>query len=462
MEKELIIPETIIVHLEEPDKDAVNVTVSFPEYIKNVASNDIVPTWPENALKAAIYEIITFAISRIFTNWYRSKGYNFDITNSPQYDRKFIDGHEIFENISNIVDEIFYYYIANKNSSEPVLVSQNNQLTPDSNIASQWQTVELAKRGLTPEQILKHYYGDDIDIVNAPVVSKADSSPNYTLKRGTESNGVRELQVRLNQISRNYPDIPKIPSADGMFDESTENAVRKFQEIFNLPVTGVVNETDWYKILYIYAQIKRLATLNAEGLSNEDIRKQYQTDLNIGMQSPEVRALQYYLAVISAYYQAIPAIDITGYYGNKTEQAVKAFKRIYGLPQTGKVDGQTWIDIFRAYDGIMNSIPIEDGSDVILYPGRVLKEGMSGEDVKLLQEYLSYINQTYPNVDSVENTGYYGPITRSSVLSFQKQFKLAENGIVGSTTWNKIAGVYSDLKYGADKKTNQNPGYVIE
>lgn len=463
MTGEPFIPETIIVHLGRPDEDARIVTVSFPDYVKNVASSEIFPNWPENALRANIYTIVTFALNRVYTEWYRSKGYDFDITDSTQYDQKFIFGREVFENISNIVDEIFNDYIVRQGNVEPLFAQFCNGTTVTCDGLSQWGTVDLAERGYTPYQILQYYYGEDINIVqNAPISAAIPSFPEIDLKTGIQSNEVRDVQIRLNRISRNYPAIPKIPVTDGIYDDSTEEAVKKFQEIFNLPVTGTVNKATWYKIMYIYTSVKKLAELNSEGLSVEDIQKQYITELSIGMQTPEVRVLQYFLAVIGAYYAAVMPVDITGYFGEQTERSVRSFQQVYGLPQTGTVDRQTWVDIYRAYEGIVESIPITDGSDVILYQGRVLREGMTGEDVKILQEYLSFINQTFPNIPAVENTGYFGPVTRSSVLAFQRQFDLPVNGIVGGPTWNEIAGVYSDLKYGFDKRPYQNPGYVIQ
>ena len=463
MTGEPFIPEAIIVHLGRPDEDARNVTVSFPDYVKNVASSEIFPNWPENALRANIYTIVTFALNRVYTEWYRSKGYDFDITDSTQYDQKFIFGREVFENISNIVDEIFNDYIVRQGNVEPLFAQFCNGTTVTCDGLSQWGTVDLAERGYTPYQILQYYYGEDINIVqNAPISAAIPSFPEIDLKTGIQSNEVRDVQIRLNRISRNYPAIPKIPVTDGIYDDSTEEAVKKFQEIFNLPVTGTVNKATWYKIMYIYTSVKKLAELNSEGLSVEDIQKQYITELSIGMQTPEVRVLQYFLAVIGAYYAAVMPVDITGYFGEQTERSVRSFQQVYGLPQTGTVDRQTWVDIYRAYEGIVESIPITDGSDVILYQGRVLREGMTGEDVKILQEYLSFINQTFPNIPAVENTGYFGPVTRSSVLAFQRQFDLPVNGIVGGPTWNEIAGVYSDLKYGFDKRPYQNPGYVIQ
>ena len=208
--------------------------------------------------------------------------------------------------------------------------------------------------------------------------------------------------------------------------------------------------------------VKRLAELNSEGLSMEDIQQQYKEELVPGMQSIEVKNLQYYLAVIGAYYEAVAPVSITGYYGNETENSVRSFQRVYGLEETGTVNRQVWIDIYRAYRGIIDAVPIDDSVDVILFQGRILKEGMSGEDVKRIQEYLTYINKSYPGIPAVNNTGYYGPLTRASVLAFQRQFGINQTGFVGAVTWNAIASLYSDLKYGFDKQPFQNPGFTIK
>ncbi len=457
------IPETITVHLGAPNEDAENVTVSFPEYIKNVASSEIFPTWPESSLRANIYAITTFALNRIYTEWYRLKGYNFDITSVTQYDQKFIKNREIFENISQLTDELFNDYVRRQGSVEPLFTQFCNGTTVTCEGLSQWGTVGLAEDGLTPYEILQYYYGNDIDIVkNAPVMTNTPSYPGVELRLGTFGNDVRTIQVQLNRISRNYPAIPKISAVDGTFGVQTENAVRKFQEVFNLPQTGVVNQATWYKIAYIYTSVKRLAELNSEGLNLSEVEKQFEENLVPGMQSQQVRILQYFLAVIGAYYEAVIPVEITGYYGTETENSVRSFQRVYGLPETGTVNRSVWLDIYRAYLGIVESVPIDSDDDVILFQGRVLKEGMNGEDVRRLQEYLTYINKSYPNIPAVNNTGYFGPLTRSSVLAFQRQFNLTQNGVVGAVTWNAIAGLYSDLKYGFDKQPYQNPGYTIK
>ncbi len=455
------IPEAITVHLGTPDSNAPNVTVDFPAYIKNVASSEIFPTWPENALRANIYAIVSFALNRIYTEWYRARGYDFDITATTQFDQKFINGREYFQNISYLVDELFNDYVQRQGSVEPLFTSFCNGTTSTCSGLSQWGTVTLAQQGLTPYEILQYYYGKDINIVkNAPVKSAMPSYPGIPLEFGSAGNDVRSLQIYLNRISRNYPAIPKIPAADGIFDDATVSTVRTFQSVFGLQVSGIVDEATWYRITYIYTSVKRIAELDSEGVRLEEITPVFTEELYIGMQSTEVSMLQYYLAVIGAYYAAVEPVEITGYFGEKTERSVRSFQRVFGLPQTGRVDRATRNDLYRAYKGIAETVK-PDYTAVAIYPGTVLREGDSSSSVKIIQEYLTLIHNTYSNIPAVNNTGYFGPITRQSVTEFQKQFGIEPTGIVGAVTWDAIAGVYSDLKYGFDKRPYQNPGYTI-
>ncbi len=461
---EPFIPEEITVHLGAPDQNAPNVTVPFPEYVKNVASSEIYPTWPENALRANIYAITTYALNRIYTEWYRSRGYDFDITSTTQYDQKYIEGREIFENVGQIVDELFDDYIRRQGALEPLFAAFCNGTTVTCNGLSQWGTVDLARQGFIPYDILTYYYGDDINIVtNADVRTNTPSFPGELLSPGSSGAAVQTAQIQLNRISRNYPAIPKIPNADGNYDVATEEAVRKFQEIFNLPVTGSINKATWYRIAYIYTSVKRLAELDSEGISQGEFSLQYTEDLRPGMQSNQVRGLQYFLAVVAAYYEAVPTIVINGYYDAATENAVKAFQRIYGLPQTGIVDKTTWEELYRAYAGIAESLEPDDSSAAPrLYPGTILREGMTDDNIRIIQEYLTYIHETIPEIPAVRNTGYFGPLTRAAVLAFQRYAGLPENGVVGAATWDGIAGLYSDLRFGYDKRPYQSPGYTIK
>ena len=456
------IPETITVHLGYPDVDAPNVTIDFPAYIKNVASSEIFPTWPESALRANIYAITSFALNRIYTEWYRSRGYDFDITATTQFDQMFINGREYFENISYLVDELFNDYVRRQGSVEPLFTAFCNGTTSTCQGLSQWGTVTLANRGFTPYEILQYYYGDNIDIVkNAPVKTNMPSFGGLDLTIGSADNDVKTVQVYLNRISGNYPAIPKIPRADGIFDEATAAAVRKFQQVFGLEPTGIVDASTWYRMTYIYTSVKKIAELDSEGVRLEEIAPAFNEDLKIGMQSIEVSVLQYYLAVIGAYYEAVTPVEITGYFGEKTERSLKSFQRVFGLPQTGEADRATRNDLYRAYQGIADAVKPQYTA-VALYPGTVLREGVSADSVRIIQEYLTYINRSYPNIPAVSNTGYFGPLTKQSVTAFQRQFGIDPTGIVGAVTWDRIAGVYSDLRFGFDKRPYQNPGYTIK
>ncbi|MBR5683555.1 MAG: peptidoglycan-binding protein [Ruminococcus sp.] len=455
------IPETITVHLGFPDSDAPNVEVDFASYVKNVASSEIYPTWNISALRANIYAIVSFALNRIYTEWYRSRGYDFDITATTQFDQKFINGREYFENISYLVDELFNDYVRRKGSVEPLFTAFCNGTTTTCSGLSQWGTQYLAERGYNSLEILKYYYGEDIEIVqDAPVRTALPSYPGTELRNGSFGNDVKFVQVWLNRISGNFPAIPKIPAADGIFDTPTENAVRKFQQVFGLEQTGAVDAATWYRISYIYTSVKKLAELDSEGVRFEEIAPRFTEDLSIGMQSIEVSMLQYYLAVIGAYYEAVIPVEITGYFGEQTERSLKSFQRVFGLPQTGVADRATRNDLYRAYQGIVESVPPQY-TYVALYPGTVLREGANGESVRTIQQYLTYINRSYPDIPAVSDTGYFGPLTKQSVTAFQRQFGIDTTGIVGAVTWDRIAGVYSDLRYGFDKRPYQNPGYTI-
>lgn len=458
------IPENITVHLGRLDDNGENVTVPFPEYVKNVASSEIFPTWPESAIRANIYAIISFALNRYYTEWYRSRGYDFDITDNTQYDQKFIKGRQIFENISQITDEIFNDYVRRQGSIEPLFTAFCNGTTAECDGLSQWGTVALAEEGFTPYEILTYYYGDDIDIVkDAPIRTGTPSYPGFPISLGYVGNEARTLQVQLNRISRNYPAIPKIADVNGVYDYATEDAVRTFQEIFNLEPTGVADAATWNKITYIFTSVKKLSELDSEGLREEEAAKQFPDTLSIGMQSEEVRKLQYFLAVIGAYYEAVQPVDITGYFGKETEATVKSFQQVFGLPQTGIVDRATARDLYRAYFGILESQPEPDAStgNVILFPGVALKEGTSSEAVRLLQTYLSYIHETYPEINDVSATGYFGPVTKSAVMAFQRLYGMPETGVVNSIVWDAISELYSDLRFGMDKRPYQSPGYTI-
>lgn len=456
------IPETITVHLGVPNSNAENVTVSFPDYIKNVASSEIYPTWPVSALRANILSQISFALNRIYTEWYPSRGYNFDITNSTQFDQAFVPNRDIFDNISQLVDEIFNDYVRRQGNIEPYFTQFCNGTTTTCEGLSQWGSVELAEQGLNSVEILQEYFGDNIEIVNdAPVANNQPSYPGTPLRLGDVNNDVLTKQIQLNRISRNYPAIPKIDTVDGVFGASTEAAVRTFQRVFNLTEDGIIGRETWYRIAFLYNSVKRLAELDSEGIALEEIRKQYSELLQQGDTGDEVRVIQYFLAVIGNFYDTVPLIPVTGNFDEATANAVRAFQRTVGLPEDGIVGQQTWEEIYRAYRGIIDTLELPENR-VAPYPGDPLILGDSGQYVTFLQEYLTVISRTYPSIPTVTVNGTFDEQTQAAVEVFQREFGLSPNGLVGPNTWNRIASLYEDLTVGMERQLGQNPGYTLQ
>lgn len=259
----VVVPETIIVHDGSPsDSTAKDYYVSYTDYIKNVASSEIYATWSEATITANILAIMSFTLNRVYTEWYRNKGYNFTITSSTAYDHKWIYGRNIYENISQIVDEIFDQYISRPEVRQPILTQYcDGKRVTCPNWMSQWGSKDLGDKGYSPIEILRYYYGDDIYINSAEAISGIPSSwPGYNLTIGSRGDKVRQMQEQLDTIANVYTSIPNI-AADGIFGNGTREAVEVFQGIFGLPKTGVVDFKTWYKISQIYVGITRIAEL---------------------------------------------------------------------------------------------------------------------------------------------------------------------------------------------------------
>lgn len=444
----VVIPETITVHLGPPDEPAENVTVDFIDYIKNVASSELYPTWPENALRANIYAIVSIALNRIFTEWYRSRGYDFDITNTTQFDQSFVLNRGIFDNISQITDEIFNDYIVRGTRIEPLFARYCDGRVSQCDGMYQWGSVDLANIGYTPLEILQYYYGNDISIVSGATVGNIETTyPGTPLKLGDSSIYVYIAQLELNNISTNYPAIPKIYPIDGVFSPLMESAVKAFQTTFNLPPTGVIDEGTWYKIKNIYVAIRKLAELSSKGMFISEIPS---GDIKSGLVVPRVQLVQYYLNILSTYYNTIPTVTINGILGPSTRNSIIAFQRALGLPITGIIDNRTWTTINNTILGILITLPPNLLSlPRLIYPGIVYKRGDEGPGVVVIQEYLAYISSNIPSITYVPYNlidGVFGPITESAVITFQQYYGLEPNGIVDKATYDKIAEVYTSLK----------------
>ena len=442
-----IIPEYITVHLGPPDSNAQNVTVPFIDYVKNVASSEIYPTWPENALRANIYAIISFALNRVYTEYYRARGYDFVITNSTQFDQALVPDREIFENIGYIVDQIFNNYVVRQGNIQPLFTAFCNGTTSTCAGLSQWGTVQLAEEGQTPFSILQTYYGNDIGIVeNAPVGFTTESYPGVPIKEGDAGNNVRILQTELNRIARNYPAIPKITEENGIFGLDTQNAVRKFQEIFDLTPSGEVDKSTWYKIKRYYVGVKGLSDLTSEGVTISEAQIPFSTQLREGSQGIGVRTIQYYLNILAYFNPALVAPPLDGVYGATTTNAVRIFQEYYGLPITGIMNTATWNVLNRIYSETVEFLPQGYSGDFgKLYPGYVLSEGMSGQNVSDLQTYLSLIGQNIDAIPVIPVTGYFGSQTKDAVIAVQRAFGIPQNGAVGAITWNTIVKEYDSI-----------------
>lgn len=356
--RQVIIPNPITVHLGRPTAYASNVQVSFPDYVKNVASSEIYPTWPDASLRANIYAIITFALNRVFTEWYRSQGYSFDITNSTAYDQAFVYGRPIYESISRVVDDIFNEYVRRQGQIAPYFTSFCNGTTTSCAGLSQWGTVTLANQGLTPLQILRTYYPDDVEIATTDIIANVPSSyPGSPLRVGSTGLDVQTIQTYLNRIRRNYPAIPIITDEAGVFGDSTRAAVTKFQSVFQLAPDGIVGKATWYKISQLYTAVTRLSELDSEGTTLGIGTVPPAAVLRQGSRGADVITLQYLLNVIAEYYPGIPDISQDGIFGNATRQAVIAFQQTKGLTQDGIVGANTWRALYEAYRGIGDYVP---------------------------------------------------------------------------------------------------------
>ena len=435
-----VVPNNITVHLGAPDESAKNVTIPFTDYISNVASSEIYPTWPKEAIIANIYTVISFAMNRIYNEWYRSKGYNFDITSLPTYDQTYIENRSTYENIDNIVDDIFNNYVVKKNQIQPYFTRYCDGRITTCDGLSQWGTVSLANQGKNFLEILKYYYGNDIEIkYNAVVGDNTGAFPGYNISLGSAGNPVLAIQRDLRRIRQNYPAIPNIYNTVGIYDQETVDAVKKFQEIFSLPITGIVDKATWYKIKYVYTSVKKLSNLYSEGITEEEATFLYTDRLDYGDTGIEVEYVHYYLDAIAFLDKDIPRLPTNSIYGNNTITMVKAFQEKYKLPVTGVFTYSDWIVLTDAYDSILKSFPKEYQEYVNeLYPDYFLTRGMTGNDVKRFQKFLLAICKYDKSIPGVIVNGNFDELTEKSVLKLQEDYGFDINGIVGPLLWKKV------------------------
>ena len=349
------VPQRITVHLGAPSANAENVTVSFVDYVKNVACSEIYPTWEEGALRANILAIVSFALNRVYTEFYRSRGYDFDITSSTAYDQFFVRGRSFFSNVSRLVDELFNSYLRRPGFVEPLAAKFCNGTTVTCEGLSQWGSQGLAQQGYNSTQILRSYYGDIEIVSNAPVRDYVSSYPGTPLRRGSVGPNVVIVQTELNRISQNYPAIPNHAAVDGIIGAQTENALMAFQRIFDLNPDGIVGPATWYALVRLYTAVTSLSELRSQGQKFYTIAWNQGQPISPGDRGIRVEHLQYMLRVLSAYISQIPSVTVDGVYGSATRSAVLAAQGYFRLPQTGTVDLATWDEIYDQFAGIENA-----------------------------------------------------------------------------------------------------------
>jgi len=476
------VPETITVHLGAPASPTGNVTVPFIDYIKNVSSSEVYPTWYPCALFANIHAQISYALNRVYLDYYPGRGYNFDITSDAIFDQKYIFGRTIFENISNTVDEYFDTYIRRIGFTEPLAALCCNGTTVTCDGLSQWGSQELAAQEIHEMDILRTYYGDDIELVpDTRVESDGPSCPGVALSRGSSGEHVGTVQNELNRISQKCPQIPKIGDVTEFYDELTEEAVISFQEIFGLRPTGVVKKATWYMLVFVYNGITRLDELNLEGQQLFGTSLQY-TDSSLatlaadrlelsegnpglGDEGEQVQILQHFLNVLSAFYPTIPPVPNDGVFEQKTHISVIEAQRALRLPVTGIVDEITWNTIYDAYNGIVETVFIDPyifPQDSMLLGSEDLRMGSSGEEVRILQRFLNGEEGDQSVVSRLAENGFYGRHTRWAVNEYQKVHNLPQTGIVDEGTRDHIINRIIDRASAFTSRHVQFPGKTIK
>lgn len=459
------VPQTITVHLGDPSSNAQNVVVSFEDYIKNVASSEIYPTWSESAIYANVYAQVSYALNRIYTEFYPSRGYNFDITSSTAIDQKFIYGRNIFENIDRIVSALFNDYIRRQGFAEPLAAKYCNGTTVTCEGLSQWGSEYLARQGYSSIDILYNYYGYNVEIVaDAPIKNIRRSYPGYSLSLGNRGEEVAVIQTAINRISTNYPSIPKMYPVDGIFGPDTDRAVRQFQRVFNLTPDGIVGKATWYKMINLYTGITRLSELNSEGQTIFGRSLEYPDAISEGDQGEKVTILQFFINVIASVNPFVPSVPITGTFGGDTKNAVIAFQQNNNLETDGIVGVKTWSAMYDEFKGIVDVIFIGNVLNISTapFPGRTLSNGDTGDDVRELQQYLNVISLTNPGLPAVEVTGEYGSQTRQAVTQYQQAFDLLVTGTVDEQTWNSIANTYKNVVSATLTQPTQFPGRTLK
>lgn len=447
---QVVIPKNITVHLGKPAASARNVTVSFRDYIANVASSEVYPTWPEQALRANIHCQISLALNRIYTEWYPSKGYTFNITNSTSYDQYYVHGRTVFEVMVRITDDIFNTYLRKRGTVNPYYSEYCDGKSVTCPGLKQWGTVTLANNGRSALQILRYYYGSSIEIVRTKNIrSIPQSYPGTPLREGSSGQNVRLVQFWLKIARTVYTSLESV-TVDGKFGAGTAAAVRRFQRYFGLTADGVVGRTTWQKLYEVYNDI-------ANRLLSSSLRPgEYPGVLRSGSTGTPVRELQFYLYLMSAYESSIPPVSIDGKFGADTERAVRAYQRFAGLTVDGVVGRTTWNSLYGRASQLRSSGPVVTLKR-LPYPGTPLTVGSSGKAVLYYNLLLLRIAYYFSSVEAPPLADRYTDETATATRSAQQLLGLEQTGIADADTWTAVEALSLQLAAHAPNPDRDTP-----
>lgn len=442
-----LIPAYVTVHTGDPDGEGENYILPFPEYLKAVAAVSLPPDMPYEATCAVMYAQVTRALNRITEKKYRRQGYAFDLTDDPVTDLPFVYGSASFVNQGRIADEIFNEFIATDYGFWPIDAEICYEGTRCRGISVEG-SIEMAENGRSCHEILEYYFGKEIGIIkNVSVKGLGDSFlMDYPLRSGDEGAEVSGLQIALNNVAANFGGIPYIEYVDGLYGEETALAVKAFQRQFDLTVSGSLDKGTYYRLLYVLDSIYRLRGLVLEGRKLEGIPTVLRGELSYGAVGNQVKLLQHYLSFVSAFVSTVPSADVVGVYGERTYRAVTAFQSMFGFEPDGIVSEEVWRVLLDVYEGLYSSLP--NGAfakSAIPYGGNMLLLGSVEREVVFLQEYLRKVAEVYRELPKITAFGEFDEETESAVKAFQQIFGIKASGVVTSTTWDAIAGVYNAI-----------------
>ena len=428
-------------------------------------------SWPEEALRANIIAQVSLALNRIWTEWYPSRGYSFNITGSPGYDQAYVNGRTVFAVMERLTAELFSTFVQRSGDAEPYFTEYCDGKTVTCPGMKQWGTVDRAREGMNALQILRYYYGNRVQLVTTDNIAAIPSSyPGSPLRRGSTGTNVRILQKQLSRIARDYPSFGK-PAVTGTFDEATENSVKKFQKQFSLTADGVVGRATWNKVSFIYVSVKDLAELTSEGETAEGTQSAGGwpgTVLRRGSTGSSVEQVQFWLSDLAQFDSSLVRVTVDGSYGAATERAVRAFQQKQSLTADGVVGQRTWNALYAAW--------VDAQSDLggTAWPGTALRRGAAGMEVRLVQFWLRLANKIgaanvapgqfttttragssgtavravqyylrrlaayYSDVPRVAVDGKFGAATTRAVKAWQSRAGLTVDGVVGRLTFQSL------------------------